>query len=320
MLYLEHSNPYPYRIPCIVSSAVVVSSSHAPFDGACAGLKENSGYMASPPHIAWLKDTGQTLSTASGEPVRILEFAPAANQAVLSEWARYFREHYCLDTVLDEAREGTGLSRKQYLTQLVFPDKSIAPGPSTRVGDFAEILVADYIEYIQGWTVPRTRYRMKSSANESTRGTDILAFRLTETTNFEKKIYSPQDILMSVEVKAQFTGTKAKPRLQDAINDSAKDQLRRAMSLNAMKRRLQAESNAANAKLVERFQNLADRPYQVRYTAAAFHCVSNFADSAVSGATTVGHPERSKLSLLLIKGSTMMQLVNQVYEVAANEA
>jgi hypothetical protein len=276
--------------------------------------------MASPPHIAWLKDTGQTLSTATGEKVQILEFNHTSDKVILSGWAKHFREHYCLDEVLDEAREGTGLSRKDYLTQLTFPDKAAAPGPSTRVGDFAEILVADYIEYVQGWTVPRTRYRMKSSANESTKGTDILAFRVTKTTNFEKKVYSPQDILMSVEVKAQFSGKKANARLQDAINDSAKDQFRKAMSLNAMKRRLQSESDVASAKLVERFQNLADRPYQARYTAAAFHCVSNFADTAVTGATTDKHPEKKKLSLLLVKGTTMMQLVNQLYEVAANEA
>ena len=276
--------------------------------------------MASPPHISWLKDTGQTLSTATGEKVQILEFSHTSDKTILSGWAKHFREHYCLDEVLDEVREGTGLSRKDYLTQLVFPDKAAAPGPSTRVGDFAEILVADYIEYVQGWTVPRTRYRMKSSANESTKGTDILAFRVTKATNLDKKVYSPQDILMSVEVKAQFSGKKANARLQDAINDSAKDQFRKAMSLNAMKRRLQSESDVASVKLVERFQNLADRPYQARYTAAAFHCVSNFADTAVTGATTDKHPEKKKLSLLLVKGTMMMQLVTQLYEVAANEA
>jgi hypothetical protein len=161
---------------------------------------------------------------------------------------------------------------------------------------------------------------MKSSANESTKGTDILAFRVTKATNLDKKVYSPQDILMSVEVKAQFSGKKANARLQDAINDSAKDQFRKAMSLNAMKRRLQSESDVASVKLVERFQNLADRPYQARYTAAAFHCVSNFADTAVTGATTDKHPEKKKLSLLLVKGTMMMQLVTQLYEVAANEA
>jgi hypothetical protein len=40
----------------------------------------------------------------------------------------------------------------------------------------------------------------------------------------------------------------------------------------------------------------------------------------VTESKTDGHPEKKKLSLLLIKGSSMMQLVNQLYEVAAHEA
>jgi hypothetical protein len=276
--------------------------------------------MALPPHISWFKETGQTLSTITGEKVQVLEFAHASDPNILKAWAKHFREHYCLDAVLDEAREGTGLSRKEYLEQLVFPDKIAAPGPSIRAGDFAEILIADYFQYVQGWSVPRTRYRMKAIANESAKGTDILAFRLTAKTDLKKNVYSPQDILLSIEVKAQFSGKKASPRLQDAIDDSGKDQFRRAISLNAIKRRLWADADGANAKLVERFQNLADRPYQIRYTAAAFHCLSNFSDSAVTEAKTDGHPDKKRLSLLLVKGAAMMQLVNRLYEVAANEA
>ena len=276
--------------------------------------------MASPPHTSWFKDTGQTLTTAAGDKVQVLEFAHTSDPNILKAWAKHFREHYCLDTVLDEAREGTGLSRREYLEQLVFPDKVAAPGPSIRAGDFAEILIADYFQYMQGWRVPRTRYRMKVIANESAKGTDILAFRLTAKTDLKENVYSPQDILLSIEVKAQFSGKKAAPRLQDAIDDSGKDQFRRAISLNAMKRRLQADADEANAKLIERFQNLADRPYQIRYTAAAFHCLSNYSDSAVTEANTDGHPEKKRLSLLLVKGNAMMQLVNRLYEVAANEA
>jgi hypothetical protein len=276
--------------------------------------------MTSPPHISWLKDTGQPITTASGDSVQVLEFAHVADPSILKTWAKHFREHYCLDSALDEAREGTGLSRGNYLKQLVFPDQAVAPGPSTRAGDFAEILVADYFEYVQSWKVPRTRYRMKSSANESTKGTDVLAFRLAAKTDLTKGVYSPQDVLMCIEVKAQFSGRRAHPRLQHAIDDSAKDQFRKAMSLNAMKRRLQADADEAGVELVERFQNLADRPYQARYTAAAFHCLSNFSDSAVTQSKTDGHPEKKKLSLLLVKGSSMMQLVNQLYEVAAHEA
>jgi hypothetical protein len=181
-------------------------------------------------------------------------------------------------------------------------------------------LVADYLEYLEGWSVPRTRYRLKPVPNESTKGTDILAFQLSKKTDLDKRKYSAEDVLMSVEVKAQFSGKKATARLQEAVNHSAKDQFRKALSLNAAKRRLQSDGDGANVKLIERFQNLADRPYQARYTAAAFHCTSNYQNSAVTGVDISKHPEKEHLTLLLVKGSTMMELVNQLYEVAANEA
>ncbi|MBZ5727990.1 MAG: hypothetical protein LAP87_23730 [Acidobacteriia bacterium] len=112
---------------------------------------------------------------------------------------------------------------------------------------------------------------------------------------------------MSVEVKAQFSGKQATPRLQEAVDHSAKDQFRKALSLNAMKRRLQSDADLTNVKLVERFQNLADRPYRTQYTATAFHCTSNYQDSAVIEVNIDEHPEKKHLSLLLVKGSAEVQ-------------
>jgi hypothetical protein len=50
---------------------------------------------------------------------------------------------------------GTGLTKAEYLIQRKFPDARNAPGPSIRAGDFAEILVADYVEYKLGYWCPR---------------------------------------------------------------------------------------------------------------------------------------------------------------------
>jgi hypothetical protein len=227
-----------------------------------------------PSHIAWLYDTGQRVATSEGRQVVVLGIKHLEDPAVLSAWAKHFREHYHLDGALDEARDGTGLSRKDYLQQLVFPHKSNAPGPSIRAGDFAEILIADYFEYALHWRVPRTRYRAKAVPNESVKGTDFLAFGITPATDLQAQKYSANDVLMSVEVKAQFTGAAAKPRLQDAIDDSAKDRLRRAFTLNAMKQRLRSDQDTDGVALVRRFQSEADHPFKSQYTATAVYCES----------------------------------------------
>ena len=120
--------------------------------------------------LQWLDDTGERLQTTDGKTVEVWEFRHQNDQNVLSAWASHFRNHYCLDTEIDNYRRGYNYSRSEYLKNIIFPDERTAPGPSIRAGDFGEILVADYLEYILGFWVPRTRYGDKTIRNESTKG------------------------------------------------------------------------------------------------------------------------------------------------------
>lgn len=276
--------------------------------------------MPVPAHIAWLQNTGKVITTSEGRQIAVFEFKHFAQPAILSAWAKHFRQHYYLDAALDEARDGTGLSRKDFLLQMAFPSKAGAPGPSIRAGDFAEILVADYFEYALNYRVPRTRYRSKAVPNESVKGTDFLAFGVSPATNIQNETYSPDDVLMSVEVKAQFSGSSAKARLQDAVDDSSKDHLRRAYTLNAMKQRLRMDQDLAGAALVRRFQSQADHPFKSQYTAAAVYCESVYQESETGKVSVASHPDNQNLFLIVLKGDQMMSLVHHLYEVAANEA
>jgi hypothetical protein len=120
------------------------------------------------------------------------------------------------------------------LNKIKFPDPQEPPGPSIRSGDFGEILIADFLEYILGFWVPRTRYSDKDIRNESSKGSDVIGFKFLVDGS-----ESPEDILFIFEAKAQFSGNSPNPRLQEAIDDSRKDQRRKAESLNAIKQRLQ---------------------------------------------------------------------------------
>jgi hypothetical protein len=137
-----------------------------------------------------------------------------------------------VDSKIDELRSGTGLSRAEYLSTLVFPAADSQLGPAVRSGDFAEILIADLLEYQFGFWVPRTRYADKSIGDESSKGTDVLGFKFVR----DDLVPSAEDILVVAESKAQMSGAKAKPCLQAAVSDSAKDALRKSESRNAAKR------------------------------------------------------------------------------------
>jgi hypothetical protein len=268
-----------------------------------------------PGHVGWLVNTGKTFTTADGKVVELWEFRHKSDPLTITEWARHFRNHYCSDDEIDDLRSGTGLSRGDYLRKIVFPDPLVKPGPSIRAGDFAEIMVADYLEYLLNFWVPRTRYDSKAMRNISTAGSDVIGF-------FVKKdgTPSPQDTLAVYEVKAQFSGVKPLARLQDAVDGSMKDLVRKSESLNAIKRRLLNRKLVSDAKRVERFQNAADRPYRQTFGAAALYSKKLLDGTVICATTCVPHPYRKQLKLVVIAGDSLMKLVRELYEAAANDA
>ena len=183
-------------------------------------------------YINWLKKETSLLSV-DGKTIEIYSLnCDLSNDAIMSEWATHFRNQYCDDAEIDLVKP-KNQSRKDYLNQIKFPDPSNAPGPSIRSGDFGEILISDFLEFLDNYWVPRTRYNRKNIQNESSKGSDVLGFKFASTDSF-----SADDELCIFEVKAGYSNTKNKyDRLQDAVNDSQKDEKRKAESLNAIKQR-----------------------------------------------------------------------------------
>jgi hypothetical protein len=257
-------------------------------------------------HCEWLNRTEDRLSTIGGTEIQVWQFHHCDDERVLSAWATHFRNHYCLDERIDDARGGTGYSRSEFLNEIIFPDPTHRPGPSIRSGDFAEILVSDFLQYILNFWVPRTRYGDKIRSNQSTQGCDIIGFKF-----IEEGVESPEDILAIFETKAQFRGRLAQAKLQEAVDHSGKDQVRKAFSLNAIKHRLRyTYGDEEGANRVERFQSLEDNPYTEISGAAALFTSEIFNPDTISKTTCEKHPNRNNLTLLIIHGADMMPLVH----------
>ena len=206
--------------------------------------------MSVPIHLRWFIDTGKRQFSACGRPIDIWALDPKDDGVVLSAWARHFREHYVSDVDLPMMVEGTELSKAEYLRTIVFPDAKTTPGPSVRSGDFGEILVADYVEFVLGYWCPRElRYQDRWNRNDSTKGCDVIGFKFAS-----EEAANPNDEIFIFESKSGMAKSSAH-RLQDAINDSIKDKLREAMSLNAIKRRLLDRGVLVEAERVKRFQH-----------------------------------------------------------------
>lgn len=269
-----------------------------------------------PNHLSYLTKCASTLSTSDGHSVDVWEITTPTDTTDLSNWAKQFRLNYCLDEDIDILRDGTGLSRSEYLENIIFPDIKNAPGPAIRAGDFTEILISDYVEHILNYWVPRMKYAEKSVRNESVKGVDIVGF-------FQENFgtTSLKDRLLTFEVKAQLSEGVYKGRLQTAIDDSSKDYLRLAETLNATKQRLHKAGKSEELLIVQRFQNLTDNPYQYRSGAAAVIVDEAFDVTSIQTMTSaMNHPNKPNLELIVIRGKSLMNLVHALYERAANEA
>jgi hypothetical protein len=268
-----------------------------------------------PKYINWLINTGQTLHTSDSKPVRVFEFRYNKDEDTLSEWAAHFRNHYCADNEIDILRKGTGLSRSEYLKQIKFPSLSTTLGPSIRAGDFGEILVADYLEFLMGFWVPRSRYCDKAARDESTKGSDILGFKIIKSGK-----ESINDTLAIYETKTQFSRGRANGRLQEAVDSSAKDVTRKAESLNAIKQGF-LKTRQINLMLrIERFQNPADHPYTEVSGAVALFSTICYTPECADNVNSSNHPNKDNLVMIVIHGKDMMGLVNELYRRAADEA
>jgi len=266
-------------------------------------------------HIDWIKDTGERRQTACGREIQIWELNPINDEAILSAWAAHFRHHYCADADLPALVAGTGKSNAEYLNTILFPDEKVAPGPSLRSGDFGEILVADFIEFILGYWCPRElRYQDRWNRQDSTKGCDIVGFKFVNENGEHQN-----DELYVFESKSGLSATE-KNRLQDAVTDSMKDHLREAMTLNAMKQRLLVRGKALEVGAVQRFQNETERPFRRINGAAAVLDIDVFIGTNLEETDTTGHKNADNLRLLVIRGPSLMKLVHALYERAANEA
>jgi len=265
-------------------------------------------------HIQWFVKTEILLKTTDGKHVEVWNFCPKNDAAVLSAWAKHFRNHYCLDEVIDSLRYPH--SRSEYLTKFKFPCKSNKLGPSIRAGDFGEILVADFLEWTHKCWVPRLRWSSKYVKNESPKGSDVIGFKFHN----QEGETSAKDVLLIFESKTNFSGRNNNNLLQDAINSSSEDTIRKDESLNYIKQKFFENNDQEKVKKIERFQNPVDHPYEETYGAAAIFSTECFDADRLKCSNTSEHRNKDNLSLLVIKGPRMMKLVHDLYRRAADEA
>ena len=187
-----------------------------------------------------------------------------SNEETLNAWAKHIRRQYESDTSLDESIIALGLEKEEYLRGLVIPQKEMVKGPMTRSADFGEIIIADLIQYIKNYDVPRCKMYNRATPTQSQQGTDILAYK------FINANYSPSDNdeMLAIEVKWGASKNNYSP-LIDALKDSKKDKYRAGITLNFYRKQLMMMGNTDEALRISRFQKKSEVNYKIKMISAA---------------------------------------------------
>ena len=274
------------------------------------GDKKGGKKMDRPKYIEWIvKENGVALE--NGEIIKSFLLDYKTDDAFFDDWAIHVRRHYISDKDLQTAEEALGLSPAEYLRTYVIPQKGEDMGGTARSNDLTEILVADILEFIEGYHAPRIKQLNRSGKNLSEHGTDIIAYKY----HLPNKYANTNDELLAVEVKAKLTGNDYSA-IGSAIKDSQKDEVRIAHTLDYYRKKLNVLNMASEAAEIARFQNKAERNYKTTFIAAAVSSVVTIPNNVIIGI------EDDMLQLALkdsqrvfyVHGEKLMDLAHQIYE------
>lgn len=256
----------------------------------------------------------KSINSAGGKEIKIYRLNnELLDEQYLNEWATSLKNHYVEEKMLDILRQGTGLTRKDYLKERILPDSTDPLGAATMSGEFGEILVYDYINYVLEYYVTRTRYLEKINRNMSVSGSDVLGYKVADINKINNN-----DELLVAEVKTRSSKSSKKEKLcsetvAKAIIHSSKDRVRIGESLNAEKRRLIYRSRDEEAKIIERFQNKTDYPFKLVFFAVAVLDTEIYSEQTVLDTVNTHKDNLKSTNLLIIHSENLLKLLRELY-------
>lgn len=264
--------------------------------------------MEKPKYIKWLiKEDG--IKIKENIPLECYKINHSEDEDVLNEWALHVRKNYIEDNTLKEDAEVNEKTIEEYLSEYVIPQKGEPFGATARSADITEILVADLLEFIFNYSVPRYKLKNRSGKNNSQQGTDVIAYKYE---NSNKKP-SNKDELIAAEIKAELSKDEFNC-IENAIKDSKKDRYRLARTIDYCRKRLNELGKTQEHEEIKRFLFKPDNNYKIIYTAVGISSCENvdkIIELSISGEKL---EIKNDDKIFYIHGKELMKLTHDIYE------
>ena len=262
-------------------------------------------------YVDLLTETGRN-AVVDGKKIKcyILPSDEACSDDLLADWAMHVRRHYIRDAELQCKVRNLSMVAATYLKAYKIPNRKII-----RSGDFGEILIGDMLEQIESYEVPRYKHWGRQDKNRSDPGSDVIAYRLTES-----DYWDTEDELLVVEVKVLSSSGYIKRVVNDASEDSLKDRVdeleidksRLGMTLDYVNSRSMMANDRETADAMARFQQMAECPCVVRYGIGAIAATNN-PDTLLEKNYQFESFEKLDLAYI-VGGANLPDLIDKIYE------
>lgn len=261
----------------------------------------------------------KSIPYSSGKEIQVYKLNnELLSDSILNSWASGLRNNYIEEHLLEQAISGTGLTKKEYLEEMIFPNPRVPQGAATMSGEFGELLVYDYINYVLEYYVPRIRYFNKVNPNTPIHGSDVIGYKME---SYNKRSKNDKLLVAEVKTRSSISGNKTKACtniVTDAITDSNKDRVRVGESLNAEKLKLLNRGRLTEANIVERFQNKTDNPYTLDFFAVAVMDSDLYSDQVVLDVVNSQHKNVKSTSILIIHSKELLLFLRDLYRRACS--
>lgn len=264
--------------------------------------------MDEPQYIHWLVEE-DGIKIKDNIVIKCYKINYQDDDTILNDWALHIRKNYIDDEILEDDALENSMSVEQYLHDYVIPQKGESLGSTARSADITEILVADLLEFVFGYSVPRYKLKNRSGKNNPQQGTDVIAYKYYN----DDKMPSNKDELVSAEVKAALSKSEYTP-IENAIVDSKKDEHRLARTIDYCRKRLKELGKKSESDEVKRFLFKPDNNYKIIYSAvgiSSIEQVDNVIELSVNG-EELGIRKNDKI--YFIHGKNLMELAHNIYE------
>lgn len=262
----------------------------------CSNIRE----LPKPCCIDWLvREDNVSIDDAD---VKCFRIEGSIDENALKKWALHIRRHYLRDDELKSYVEFFGIDAADHLRKDKIPDV-----PQIRGGDFAEIIISDLVQFVEGYEVPRYKQYGREDKNSSGHGTDVIAYKLD---NPKKPLIS--DELLAIEVKSRSSSADLKGAIVEAAGDSLKDRSRTAMTLAYYAERSLRAGDTRTSSEMKRFLHASEHPFQEAYAIGAVVGIKD-AERHLQGKNAAELLINNKESVFIVHRAHLMELIHEVY-------